>query len=196
MPAPGLDIGCGPLERSSDDAGERAGPALALLEPDRPHNLGAAVRLAACLGVALHVIEPAGFPLHDRRIREAALDYGGAVQLHVHPSFAAFDGWRRGIGRRLVLLGKAAGLACHDARYGPRDVLLLGRESTGAPRLVHEAAELAVKIPMAPGMRSLNVAIAAALVLAEALRQTGAFDRLVNPAEGSGDGGAGRGMGR
>lgn len=183
------------MDRSSDGARETVGPALALLEPERPHNLGAAVRLAACLDVGLHVIEPAGFPLHDRRIREAALDYGGAVHLCVHSSFAAFDGWRRGAGRRLVLLSKAAGLAYHDARYGSHDVLLLGRESTGAPPFVHEAAELAVRIPMAVGMRSLNVAIAAAVVLAEALRQTGALDRLASPPEGSG-GGAGRGMER
>lgn len=158
------------------------GLAVALYEPDRPHNFGALLRLTACLGVPLELIEPAGFPLDDRRIREAALDYGGTAEWRRHASFAAFDAWRRGERRRLVLLSTRGTDPYHRAAYGGGDILMLGRESAGVPAAVHDTADLRVRVPMAPGRRSLNVAVAAALVLGEALRQTGGLDRLVDTA--------------
>lgn len=151
---------------------------LALYQPDRPHNFGGALRLAACLGVAMDLIEPAGFPLHDRRIRESALDYGGHALWRRHPDFAAFLACRRGEGRRLVLLSTRAPLSYHRARFRADDVLLLGRESAGVPEQVREEADLSVRVPMVPGLRSLNVVQAAAVVMGEVLRQTGSLDRL------------------
>ncbi len=156
----------------------RHAPALAFLEPDRPHNLGAALRLAACLGVELHVIEPTAFPLRDRRIQEAALDYGGVAPWFRHADLAAFEAMRRAAGRRLVLLTTRAALPHHEAVFHADDVLLLGNESRGAPEALHRTADLCVRVPMAAGRRSLNVVTAAAIALAEAMRQTSAFDCL------------------
>ena len=163
-------------------------PALALLEPDRPHNLGAALRLTACLGVELHVIEPCGFPLDDRRIRQSGLDYIAFARWSRHADFAAFEAaalrpptppeaGTEYAPRRLVLLTTCAETPYHRASYRADDVLVVGRESRGAPPWLHARADLAVRVPMRPGARSLNVVVAAALVLGEAMRQTGAFDR-------------------
>ena len=157
---------------------------LALYEPDRPQNFGSALRLAACLGVELHLIEPAGFPLDDRRIRQAALDYGGLARWRRHADFAAFTA--AGTGRRLVLLTTKGAVAHHRAAYRADDILLLGSESAGVPPDVHERAGLRVRIPMRPGRRSLNVATAAAIVLAEALRQTGGLDTMSDSATAGG----------
>ncbi len=151
---------------------------LALLEPERPHNLGAALRLAACLDIELHVIEPTAFPLLDRRIREASLDYGGAARWCRHADLAAFEAARLRAGRRLVLLSTQAATAHHRAEFRADDILLVGNESRGAPAALHAAADLRVRVPMAAGRRSLNLVAAAAIVLAEAMRQTSAFDRL------------------
>jgi tRNA (cytidine/uridine-2'-O-)-methyltransferase len=151
---------------------------LALWQPDRPHNFGAALRLCACLDVELDVIEPTGFPLDARRIREAALDYGPLARWSRHADADAFLALRRGQGRRLVLLSTAADAPYHRAAFRAGDVLLLGNESRGVPRHVHELVDLRLRIPMAPGRRSLNVVAAATLVLGEALRQTGGLDRL------------------
>lgn len=153
-------------------------PALALFEPDRPHNLGAAMRLAACTGASLHVVGPAGFPMDDRRIRAGALDYGARVVLQRHIGLEEFDRWRLAQGRRLVLLTTRAPLAHHRALYRRDDVLALGSESTGAPARLHERADLRVAVSMAEGARSLNVVVSAAMVLAEAMRQTGLFDAM------------------
>ena len=155
---------------------------LALFEPDRPHNLGMVLRLGACLGVAVDVIEPCGFPLDDRRIKEGALDYAGHVAWRRHASLGDFLAFRAAGQRRLVLLSTRAGLPYHRAVFRGDDVLMLGRESAGVPDSVHEFADLRVRVPLRPGLRSLNVATAAALVLGEALRQTGDLDRLAGPA--------------
>ena len=144
---------------------------LALYEPDIPQNTGAILRLCVCLGIAAHIIEPAGFPVTDRAFRRAGMDYLDAVDLTRHASFAAFEAWRRKRGLRLVLLTTAAERSYLDFPYADADVLLFGRESAGVPQTVHEAADARVVIPMHGGMRSLNVAMAAAMVTGEALRQ-------------------------
>jgi tRNA (cytidine/uridine-2'-O-)-methyltransferase len=149
--------------------------ALALYQPDIPQNAGTIMRLCACLGVEVHVIEPAGFDLSDRTLRRAGMDYLEHVRLMRHLSWQDFEEWRRRQGRRLVLLTTAATRPYADFAYGDADLLLLGRESAGVPEAVHEAADAQLVIPIAAGLRSLNVATAAAMVLGEALRQTDGF---------------------
>jgi tRNA (cytidine/uridine-2'-O-)-methyltransferase len=149
--------------------------ALALYQPDIPQNAGTIMRLCACLGVEVHVIEPAGFDLSDRTLRRAGMDYLEHVRLMRHLSWQDFEEWRRQQGRRLVLLTTAATRPYTDFAYGDADLLLLGRESAGVPEAVHEAADAQLVIPIAAGLRSLNVATAAAMVLGEALRQTDGF---------------------
>lgn len=146
---------------------------LALYEPDIPQNTGAILRLAACLGVAVDVIGPCGFVWDDRRLRRAGMDYLKGVDLTHHVSWQAFLGCRGPGAGRLVLLTTKANLGHVDFMFRPDDTLILGRESEGADERVHLAADGAVCVPMRPGMRSLNVAAAAAIVLGEALRQTG-----------------------
>ncbi len=149
---------------------------LALFEPDIPQNLGSFIRLSAGLGVPLHVIEPCGFPVDDKRIRRAAMDYFHLATLVRHASWAAFC--RDQPPGRLVLLSTAGGTRLPEAVFQPDDILLLGRESAGVPPDVHERADLRVRIPLQTGARSLNVALAAAMVLSEALRQTSGFEKL------------------
>jgi tRNA (cytidine/uridine-2'-O-)-methyltransferase len=144
---------------------------LALYEPDIPQNTGTVLRLCACLGIAAHIIEPAGFPVTDRAFRRAGMDYLDAVDLTRHASIAAFEMWRRERGLRLLLLTTAATTSYLDFSYTDADVLLLGRESAGVPPLVHNLADARLVIPMHGGLRSLNVAMAAAMVAGEALRQ-------------------------
>ncbi len=144
---------------------------LALYEPDIPQNTGTILRLCACLGIAAHIIEPAGFPITDRAFRRAGMDYLDAVELTRHASFEAFEAWRRQAGGRLVLLTTAATQSYLDFAYRESDMLLLGRESAGVPEAVHTAADARLRIPMSGGMRSLNVAMATAMVTGEALRQ-------------------------
>ncbi len=146
---------------------------LALYEPDIPQNTGAMLRLAACLGVGVDVIEPCGFLWNDRHMRRAGMDYLAAVDLARHPSWAQFLADRTA--GRLVLLTTKASVPYHRFAFAGDDTLILGRESAGVPALVHEAAAARVRIPLRPGQRSFNVAQAAAIVLSEALRQT---DRL------------------
>jgi tRNA (cytidine/uridine-2'-O-)-methyltransferase len=148
---------------------------LALYQPDIPQNTGTILRLGACLGVPVHVIGPAGFDLSDRRLKRAGLDYLGHVRLVRHASWPAFEDWRRKAQARLILLTTGAARPYADFAFAAGDVLLLGRESAGVPVEVHRAADARLVIPMAPGLRSLNVATAAAMVLGEALRQTGAW---------------------
>ncbi len=147
---------------------------LALFQPDIPQNLGAAIRLGACLGVCLDVIEPCGFPLSEAAIRRAALDYGALVKVERHASWDIFRANTKGCGR-LVLFTTTAATPLHDFAFQPDDTLLFGRESAGAPPFVHEAADARVIIPIAAGARSLNVVTAASLALGEALRQTNGF---------------------
>jgi tRNA (cytidine/uridine-2'-O-)-methyltransferase len=144
---------------------------LALYEPDIPQNTGTILRLCACLGLSAHIIEPAGFPVTDRAFRRAGMDYLDAVELTRHASFEAFEIWRRELGLRLVLLTTAATRSYLDFPYTDADVLLFGRESAGVSQAVHDAADARLRIPLRPGLRSLNVAMAAAMVAGEALRQ-------------------------
>lgn len=146
---------------------------LALFQPDIPQNLGANIRLAACLGVALDIIEPCGFPLTDRALRRTAMDYGQNVQITRHSGWQAFHDSPERAGRRIVLLTTRAETQLNEFSFLANDCLLMGRESAGAPEDIHNAADAAVRIPLAEGARSLNVAMAAGIVLWEALRQTG-----------------------
>ncbi|MEE9544909.1 MAG: tRNA (cytidine(34)-2'-O)-methyltransferase [Rhodospirillales bacterium] len=148
---------------------------LALFEPDIPQNAGTLMRLGACLGVPVDVIEPCGFVFADKYLRRAGMDYLDRVDLTRHLSWPAFLAARQGNGARLVLLTTGASTPYTAFRFKSGDVLVLGRESSGLPDAVHDAADARVKVPMAAGMRSLNVAAAAAMVLGEALRQTRGF---------------------
>lgn len=154
---------------------------LALYQPDIPQNAGTMLRACACLGVDAAIIGPAGFPTSDRDFRRAGMDYLDQVTIARHVSFAAFVDWRsraaaQGAVRRLVLLSTRASHSYVDCAYRPGDILLVGRESAGVPEDVFAAADLAVRIPMRPAARSLNVAVAAAMVMGEALRQLGAME--------------------
>ncbi|MCA1242315.1 tRNA (cytidine(34)-2'-O)-methyltransferase [Stappia stellulata] len=150
-------------------------PDLALYQPDIPQNTGTILRLAACMDVKVHLIEPAGFPLSDHALRRAGMDYLERAPLVRHLSFDAFETWRAENARRLVLMSTAAAIAYCDFDFAETDVLMLGRESAGVPQAVHERADARLIIPMAPGLRSLNVAVSAAMVLGEGLRQTRGF---------------------
>lgn len=146
---------------------------LALYQPDIPQNTGALMRLAACLDVGLDVIEPCGFLLDDRRLRRAGMDYVSLLDWRRHSGWTAFlQDLRASTGRRLVLLTTRAALPYTAFAFAPDDVLLVGRESGGVPDAVHAEADARVLVPMRPPARSLNVALAAAMVLGEALRQT------------------------
>jgi tRNA (cytidine/uridine-2'-O-)-methyltransferase len=144
---------------------------LALYQPDIPQNTGTLLRTAACLEWPVDLIEPAGFQLADNRFRRALMDYGERLQMTRHASWADFRNARSG--DRLVLLTTRADVALWQVAFRPGDILLLGRESAGVPEDVHEAADIRAGIPMAPGARSLNVAVAGAMAMGEALRQTG-----------------------
>lgn len=146
-------------------------PMLALYEPDIPQNTGTALRTCACLGFDAGIIEPAAFPVSDRAFRRAGMDYLDQVAITRFPSFDHFEAWRREAGRRLVLLTTGASVSCYDFAFRADDVLLVGRESAGVPEGVHRNADARLRIPMRPGARSLNVAVAAALVLGEIGRQ-------------------------
>ena len=146
---------------------------IALYQPDIAGNTGTILRLAACLGLSVDIIEPAGFDISDRSLKRAGMDYLAAVTLTRHVSWDRFEEWRAESGRRLVLAStKAAGLYT-DFVYLPDDILLFGRESAGVPGRVHETADGRVLIPMVEGQRSINVALSAAMICGEALRQTG-----------------------
>ena len=148
---------------------------LAFYQPDIPQNLGAAIRLSACLGVGLDVVEPCGFPLTDKALRRSALDYSGLAEVRRHASFGAFRQELDAQGGRLVLIETDGKATLHGASFAENDTLILGRETVGSPPELRAAADLTVRIPMRPGARSLNVAMAAGIALAEALRQTGGF---------------------
>ncbi len=149
---------------------------LALFEPDIPQNTGTLLRLAACFAVEVDLIEPLGFLFDDRRLRRAALDYVAQVAVRRHASWRAFVA-ERDAASRLVLLTTKGTMPLHDFAFAAGDTLLLGRESAGVPDFVHEAAHARVVIPLHAGARSLNVALAGAIALAEALRQTGGFPK-------------------
>jgi tRNA (cytidine/uridine-2'-O-)-methyltransferase len=145
---------------------------IALFQPDIPQNTGTILRLCACLNVEAHIIEPAGFPVSDRHFRRAGMDYLDQVTIQRHDSWTKFEQWRHQKGFRLILFSTRGALSYLDYRYEVDDILLFGRESAGVPDDVVAAADARLVIPIAPGLRSLNVAMAAAMALGEALRQT------------------------
>jgi Predicted rRNA methylase (SpoU class) len=152
---------------------------LALYQPDIPQNTGTLLRLGACLGVRIHVIHPTGFVFSRANLKRGGLDYLDHADFEEHASFARFDAWRRDAGKRLVLATTKASVSAYDAAYGDADIVMVGRESAGVPEAVAEAADLRVRIPMRDGLRSINVALAATLIVGEAMRQTEAFKDLI-----------------
>jgi tRNA (cytidine/uridine-2'-O-)-methyltransferase len=161
---------------------------LALYEPDIPQNAGSLMRLGACLCVGIDIIEPCGFLLSDRNFRRAGMDYLKNTELRRHESWARFydefTARKNGFGPpRLILLTTRGDMAYTDFSFAPGDTLLTGRESAGVPQAVHDAVDARLVIPLRPGLRSLNVAQAAAMVLGEALRQNRLFPKVHRPAE-------------
>lgn len=146
-------------------------PGLALYQPDIAQNCGAMMRLCAALGVSMDIIEPCGFVLDDQKLRRAAMDYIQYLSLTRHASWDKFRQYAGG--RRLVLLTTRGAVPYTEVSYHADDLLMVGRESAGVPEDVHEASALRVFIPLRPPARSLNVAMSAAIVIAEALRQIG-----------------------
>lgn len=164
---------CGIRPLTQIDAGLESAPMrIALYEPDIPQNTGTILRLAACLGVEAHIVEPAGFPTSDRAFRRAGMDYLDRVALTRHASWPAFDAWRRAQNLRLILFTTGADVSYLDHAYRRDDILMFGRESAGVSDAVRQAADARLRIPMRPGLRSINVAMAAAMALGEAMRQT------------------------
>ncbi|MEC9343117.1 MAG: tRNA (cytidine(34)-2'-O)-methyltransferase [Pseudomonadota bacterium] len=147
-------------------------PDLVLFQPDIPGNTGTLMRLAACTATTLHIVEPAGFRLDDTALKRAGMDYLEIAAIARHIDWDAFEAWRERSGRRLVLMSTSAGTGLWDFTFRAGDLVMLGRESGGVPPKVHEAADCRLKIAMASGARSLNVALAGAMALGEALRQT------------------------
>jgi tRNA (cytidine/uridine-2'-O-)-methyltransferase len=154
---------------------------IALFQPDIPQNTGTILRLCACLNVEAHIIEPAGFPVSDRHFRRAGMDYLDQVRIVRHTSWQAFENWRQEAGVRLLLLTTKGSKSYLDCLYDSADILFLGRESAGVPNEVFAAADEQLVIPMQSGMRSLNVAMAAAMALGEALRQTEVLKQGLTP---------------
>ena len=148
---------------------------IALYQPDIAQNTGTILRLCACLGLPAHIVEPAGFPSGDRAFRRAGMDYLDRIDLRRHLDWASFERWRRDNNLRLILLTTAATQTLFEHRFQESDVLLFGRESAGVPDDVHRSADARLRIPMRPGLRSLNVAMSVAMAAGEALRQTGAM---------------------
>ncbi len=144
---------------------------IALFQPDIAQNLGTNLRTAACLGVDVEIIEPCGFPFDDRKVRRAGMDYIDMVQYTRHASWDDFKNWVEENNYRLVLLSSKVQTSYTDFSFRKNDILLLGRESAGVPQEVSDYCKNAVTIPMKGGVRSLNVAVSAAMVLGEALRQ-------------------------
>lgn len=150
---------------------------LALYQPDIPQNTGTMLRLCACLGVTAHVIEPAGFPISDKNFRRAGMDYIDLVDIRRHISWTDFEFWRKASGARLILATTKGAVPYPEFCFRPDDIILMGRESAGVPDEVHAAADARLLIPMRTGLRSLNVAVSAAMMMGEALRQLDAFPK-------------------
>ena len=146
---------------------------IALYQPDIAGNTGTILRFAACLGLSVDLIEPAGFDISDRSLKRAGMDYLAAVTLTRHVNWERYEAWRAESGRRLVLASTKAALPYTTFDYAGNDILLFGRESAGVPDHVHDRADHRVIIPMVEGQRSINVAMSAAMITGEALRQTG-----------------------
>ncbi|MEN9753707.1 MAG: hypothetical protein RLZ07_89 [Pseudomonadota bacterium] len=150
---------------------------LALYQPDIPQNAGTILRLCACLGVTAHIIEPAGFPISDKNFRRAGMDYLDQIDIRRHIGWTDFEIWRKSTGARLILATTRGATPYPDFAFRPDDILLMGRESAGVPDDVHESADARLLIPMRAGLRSINVAVSAAMILGEALRQMDAFPK-------------------
>ena len=178
LPSASISTGGGPSGQTATSNSELP-VRLALYQPDIPQNTGTMLRLAACLDIAVDIIGPTGFDMTDRALRRAGLDYLAHVEIARHVSFEAYVTARtlrdrdRTTKSRLVLLTTRGNAAHHEFAFDPADTLLVGRESAGVPEAVHVFADARVRVPMRAGLRSLNVAVTAALVLGEALRQTG-----------------------
>ena len=151
---------------------------LALYQPDIANNAGTLIRLGACLGTTIHLIHPTGFPFSPKALARAGLDYVDHAVVQEHNNWTQFDLWRRQQGRRLVLLTTKAETSAYDISYQSADILMVGRESAGVPDSVAAQADLRIRIPMREGLRSINVALAATLILGEAKRQTDGFTGL------------------
>jgi tRNA (cytidine/uridine-2'-O-)-methyltransferase len=145
---------------------------IALYHPDIAGNVGAILRLAACMAVPVEIIEPCGFAFDDRRLKRAAMDYGQLAEMRRHADWDAFQQFRHALGARLVLMSAHAPASIYGTAFADNDILLMGSESAGVPPHVRDACELATTIPMAPGVRSLNISVATGIALGEALRQT------------------------
>ena len=156
-------------ERPRPRGPDRGNVRLALYQPDQAGNVGTILRLAACLGVPVDVIEPCGFPWGDKALKRAGMDYAELADVTRHEDWARFEG---ALGGRLVLFSTRATLRMDEARFDPTDVLLMGSESKGVPDAVRDRADLRIRIPQTAHTRSLNIAVAAGIALAEALRQT------------------------
>lgn len=151
---------------------------LALYQPDIANNTGTLIRLCACLQTTIHIIHPTGFAFSAKTLARAGLDYIDHAAVREHDSWTLFEHWRREDGRRLVLLTTKSQTSAYDAAFSPQDIVMVGRESAGVPDAVAAAADLALRIPMREGLRSINVALAATLILGEAKRQTDGFTAL------------------
>ncbi|MBO9579906.1 MAG: tRNA (cytidine(34)-2'-O)-methyltransferase [Sphingobium sp.] len=148
---------------------------IALYQPDIAGNVGTILRLGACWQVGVDIILPCGFPASDTQLKRAAMDYGRHVDVTRHIDFEAFAAERLGNGARLIALTSGGEASLYDVRFQAGDILLMGRESAGLPPELHDRADLRVRIPMAQGFRSLNLAVASGIALGEAMRQTGMF---------------------
>jgi len=151
---------------------------LALYQPDIPQNTGALIRLAACLNFAIHIIHPTGFSFSQRNLRRAGMDYLEHAQICEHDTVEKFQAWRRANDWRLVLLSTKATRSAYETTFHDTDILMVGRESAGVPAHIGEQADLRIRIPMAKNTRSINVALAATLIVGEAKRQTDGFKNL------------------
>jgi tRNA (cytidine/uridine-2'-O-)-methyltransferase len=151
---------------------------LALYQPDFPHNTGTLMRLCACFGMTLHIIHPAAFAITPKNLAKGGLDYVDRAAVREHDSFSQFEAWRRAENRRLVLMTTKTTQSAYQAEYRSGDILLLGRESAGVPESVADVCELKVRIPMEAGLRSINVSLAGAMIVGEAMRQIGRFTEL------------------
>jgi tRNA (cytidine/uridine-2'-O-)-methyltransferase len=172
--AAGAPLTRGPIAPMTDRM-----PRLSIYQPDIPQNTGTMLRLAACLGVPVEIIEPAAFDVSDRNLRRSGMDYLNHVTITRHISWRSFETWRREAGGRLILATTKGAIPYADFAYEAHDIILVGRESAGVPDEVHQIADARVLIPMQEGMRSLNVAVTAAMFLGEALRQTRSFPTSV-----------------
>lgn len=145
---------------------------IALFQPDIAGNVGAILRLAACMAVPVEIIEPCGFVFDDKRLKRAAMDYGPLAEMRRHADWDTFQDFRHAIGARLVLMSAHAPASIYRTEFCENDILLMGSEGAGVPAHVRDGCELATTIPMAPGLRSLNISVATGIALGEALRQT------------------------